>query len=1021
MDVNQQSVISFIIMMVSAAIALSVARHLWSRLSVPGVLYFFWLMVSVAVFAAASAGELASLSIPAKITWGKLSYLGIVNIAPFWLLFAIRYSQKEAWLSPRRQAALWIIPLLTLVLVATNEWHGWAWTAIRPGSPEPGAWLIYTHGFGVWIFVAYSYLLLFSGSLLLVWTAWRSPQFFRWQVVALLIGAAIPWIGNLLYFLNANPWPGLDLTPISFALSAPMLTLGLFRYRAFDLTPILTDVMFESIGSGILVLDTRDRITNLNRTARQWLGLGDEVVGRDVFKATGVSQTSLRYQDGSHTKAQLVWGEGQSRRIYDLTISPLPDQQGKLQGRLVLMHDISHERVLMDAERARARQMEVLFAITQAALKTTNPQEILQVLANRLGELLQADGAFLNLWDEDSQRPLPGAAYGGLSDAYTSFTLEPGEQTMTDSVLRACQVLVAEDALNTPYLSPRIASLFSARSMLGVPLIANGRKLGAAVVAFEHPHHFTPEEVAISEQAAGQISLALAKAQLYQAEKRRVAELSALQSVSQIVSSSLELKEVFESVVKVLQSTFGYAFVSIFYLKGDCLYLGAQVGYPVDLMHKEIPLSKGILGRCVRTRQVQFVRDVTQDPDFLQASYEVGSEIAIPLLKDQEVLGAFNVESAHPLSKADQELLLAFASQVAIAINNARQYQAERDHRHLAEAFREISLAMSKNLDFDILLDHMLEEIKRVVPYDSACILLVNECGQQARVMRMADYGYPWTRDSAEIAAITFDLHQTATLSTMKETRRALIIADTAAYPGWIQTETPLPIRSWVGAPIIIQDKVAAFLSLNKAMAGFFTQEHADRLTILASQAAVAFENARLYADVQRLAIVDELTGLYNRRGFFEMGRRELDRAIRYKRPLSILFIDVDNFKMFNDAYSYAVGDQVLKLLAGCLRANTREVDLVARIMGDEFVILTPEIDMLAARKVAERVRRSIKGLAIPIDDEEVAITVSIGVCQRTLQSPDLETLVDQAGLSLHEAKQKGKDRVFMDTRLILS
>jgi diguanylate cyclase (GGDEF)-like protein len=191
-----------------------------------------------------------------------------------------------------------------------------------------------------------------------------------------------------------------------------------------------------------------------------------------------------------------------------------------------------------------------------------------------------------------------------------------------------------------------------------------------------------------------------------------------------------------------------------------------------------------------------------------------------------------------------------------------------------------------------------------------------------------------------------------------------------------------------------------------------FTQGQIDLAVSLAAQASQAIENARLFAEVQRLAVMDELTGLYNRRGFFELGRREFERSLRYNHPLSAIFVDIDHFKLFNDAFSYSVGDQALRLVAGCIRESTRESDLIGRYGGEEFVVLLPEADQKAALRVAERLRLSVSDMRVRTGWGDVSLTVSIGVRQNSGETPTLDHLVDCAGQALHTAKIQGRNRI---------
>lgn len=180
----------------------------------------------------------------------------------------------------------------------------------------------------------------------------------------------------------------------------------------------------------------------------------------------------------------------------------------------------------------------------------------------------------------------------------------------------------------------------------------------------------------------------------------------------------------------------------------------------------------------------------------------------------------------------------------------------------------------------------------------------------------------------------------------------------------------------------------------------------------LASQAAIALENARLHHAVQRQAITDELTGLVNRRRFFDALETEIARAVELGRPLSIVLADLDEFKRVNDRFGHPAGDEVLQKFAQLIHDHIREVDVAGRLGGEEFVLLLPETDVKGAAAGAERLRRSLGRRSLTLTTgEKLSVTASFGVAQLEIgQSGD--ELLRRCDLALYRAKADGRNRV---------
>jgi diguanylate cyclase (GGDEF)-like protein len=185
-------------------------------------------------------------------------------------------------------------------------------------------------------------------------------------------------------------------------------------------------------------------------------------------------------------------------------------------------------------------------------------------------------------------------------------------------------------------------------------------------------------------------------------------------------------------------------------------------------------------------------------------------------------------------------------------------------------------------------------------------------------------------------------------------------------------------------------------------------------LSIFASQVAIALQNARLMAEVHRLAITDEGTGIFNRRHFFQLAEQEFSRARRYKHPLSAIIADVDEFKAFNDHYGHIIGDLVLRQVAQALKNTLREGDILGRYGGEEFSILLPSTDAESARKVAERLCEQVAAAGVKTEHGVLAVTVSVGVAQLQPEMRALLALVDAADQAMYQAKELGGNCAFV-------
>lgn len=381
----------------TASIAAIVAFAAWQRRAVPGGTSLALLMAAVTLWSAGYAFEYATVGISGKVFWSKIEYVGALSCPVLYLLFALEYNRMNHWLTKRIIVLLFIVPLITLGLAVTNEWHGLIWSGFSP-SPVGRNLLIYEHGAGYWIgVVGYSYLIMLIGTVLLVWAVVRFPMLYRRLTGALIVGATAPWVGNLIYVAGLSPVPGLELTPLVLAFSGVVLAWGLFRFQLLDLVPVARDALIETMTDGMLVLDEQNRVVDFNPAAQNLLRtltkirLGQHV--EEVFSSLPEWETDL--QDMRATSIDIALTDADHSYL-ELTISRVSDRQNRYTGWLIVMRDVTERRRAEEGiqranERLRAQLAEI--ETLQADLRDEAIRDSLTGLFNRryLDETLERE------------------------------------------------------------------------------------------------------------------------------------------------------------------------------------------------------------------------------------------------------------------------------------------------------------------------------------------------------------------------------------------------------------------------------------------------------------------------------------------------------------------------------------------------------------------------------------------------------------------------------------------------------
>jgi diguanylate cyclase (GGDEF)-like protein/PAS domain S-box-containing protein len=337
---------------------------------------------------------------------------------------------------------------------------------------------------------------------------------------------------------------------------------------------------------------------------------------------------------------------------------------------------------------------------------------------------------------------------------------------------------------------------------------------------------------------------------------------------------------------------------------------------------------------------------------------------------------------------------------------------AATSHAHELSALYKATAALLATLDLETLLSQILDAAISAVPVakKGMLYLIARDTGQ---LEMRAILGYKET--DPRIQRFTILKGKSYVVRAIKE-RRPLLIHDYQTDPSYQSSDrasNTSPVRSVIVAPLVLENHAIGALSLESSSKAAFTESDLHLVISFAATATAAIRNAQLHAEVQKQAITDGLTGTYNRRGFYDLGLREVERANRFGRTLAAIMLDIDHFKDVNDQFGHAAGDRVLITVSQILVDNIRKIDILGRYGGDEFALLLPEIDMFAATGVAERLRQVIADTVMhSAKNDSIHVTASLGVARLSTTIKDLEGLLQNADRAMYHAKSIGRNRV---------
>ncbi|MCU0497784.1 MAG: ATP-binding protein [Anaerolineae bacterium] len=721
----------------ATAISVFLGIYAWQRPNVLGSRWFSTMVLAAGwiafwyVFQSLAGNDLA-----AYLTFSKFEYIGLTFISMLWFGFALTFGGHGYLLTRRWIALLALIPVITIVLAWTNEWHGLIWA--EPRFTYVSMPPLYTPSYGswFWIYVIYSYTAFFVGTVVLILVALRSWRLYRLQSSLILFATGIPWVGNLIEIIDITPFPGLYMQALFLTICNILLGFAVFRLRLLDIMPLAHNLILQNIPDGVIVVDTQDRIVALNAMMTRYIHTPN-AVGKplaEVFSAFASVVEALKpIEDGKL-----------DRKIGDqhiqIRVTPLHDHRNQVRGRLFILNDIS-ARVRADQIQYEQQIFtETIRQITNQLNSTLDLERVLSlivesakvVLPNDRTDmiLLKADGETAHVWQHTGIIAADMLVLAGLSFKYRDFPLLA---TAADQGI----VIVPDTRQEARWL--QVPALTEIRAIAIAPIYVKG-KIGG----FISLNSFTPDrfDQRIGDRLqifAVQAGIALQNAQLYEQVKhqadelnRRVDALTITQAVYDEIKPALKVQNLIDLALDAMVRLSGADGGFIALLDSGQLKLIQHFGlYDKKMLEQDLLASQSGLTRALSERRPMLIQD---DPLLTSAMPGARAQIQLPMTKsDQELIGIAVVETRSPTRFTPDrfQLMGLLLDRVISALENARLIEAiEANANQLQALYQHVSHLERLKSDMIRIAAHDLRNPIGVIRGYTQILLMEQEGGE---------------------------------------------------------------------------------------------------------------------------------------------------------------------------------------------------------------------------------------------------------------------------------------------------
>lgn len=521
------------------------------------------------------------------------------------------------------------------------------------------------------------------------------------------------------------------------------------------------------------------------------------------------------------------------------------------------------------------------------------------------------------------------------------------------------------------------------------------------------------EALALKEEME---QLAENNARLYrESEEQRNLFEDILAKVGMIISSQLDLRETLDAIADMVADMMRARQCAIALFTPDHAALKVAATYGMNTPPDFLPLKDSVAARVCEDRTALAVDDLLLQPELFRPQLvftSIRSIIAAPLVNDHEIIGVVEAYSSEKgaFTPRDVLLLKALGYHAGAAVAGATLHEQTKARLDEEQCLYRITQTAAGTIDTDTILEQCLPHAVQALDADFVAAFL--SAGQASTKLLFK------TAVGLSFRPADFELDEYPELAALIAPLAPAIIPPGSSSPlaGLCVDYVTGPVMA---LPLPVNGRLLGLILLGwRRHVNPEGLQRASFAGLMAQQIALGLEKASLYNQVKAMALSDGLTGLANRRNFDLFLDAELRRAVTLKRPLSLVMLDLDKFKTYNDTYGHPIGDKLLAQLGDILREHTRTIDFPARYGGEEFSVILPECSASEAAAIAEKIRRAVENGAFPDNAGTCTarITASLGVAtyepSLSTAPPDPAGFIAVADNALYQAKQGGRNRV---------